>query len=107
MCNGLLLISLSVSRGKSRPRRTRWYGTHLILTDGIVAEEKFLAATNFEYVTSDVRRHTFLLLLGRYIHRANLASDRLRDHVLRRGIKMHLHRDFAAFANRRHNPQAD
>jgi len=81
--------------------------THLVLADGMVAEQEVLTAADLQHVASDVRRHTFLLLLDGDVHRANLASDRLRDDVLRHGIVLHLHRNLAALSRRRHDPQAD
>jgi len=100
-------ITVQNSATLLQTRFTEYVGTHLVLANGMGTKQEFLAAANFKYVTSDVHRHTFLLLLGRYVHRSNLSTDRLGDNVFRRCVEMHLHRDLAAFSCRCHDPQAD
>jgi len=70
---------------------------YLVLADGVVTKQKFFTAADFQHVTSDVHRHTFLLLFSRDVHRSNLSSDRFCDYVLGCSIIRHLHRNLAAF----------
>ena len=80
---------------------------YLVLTNGMIPQQKFFTPTNFEHIASDMHRHTFLLLLCRHIHRSNLSSDWLCYYVFWRCIKRNLHCNLAAFSSWRHNPQAD